>query len=191
VKYKINEMFEMLAYRLQEDGIYCVLESFDPMISTELLSKLRAENAPPVSVVRLGIEDYESGSSRRREVAWVDTQDDCAGVVARRSRLNLVVASVNAKRMAIMRKRINTITYALCGVGTLASVLGVLLNWTERLNEFYLLVFWLLLGGAVVASVFLSLPRRDRFTLEAYRNDISLEKLNSKKQKIKTERTKK
>ena len=185
VKYKINEMFEMFAWRLKEDGIYCVLESFDPMISTELLAKLRDENAPPVSVVRLGIEDYENASLRRRESALVDAQDDQAGVIARRSRLNLVVAAVNANRMRLIRGRVNILSYALCAVGVLASVASVLLNWTENINQFYLLLFWLILGGAVVATVFLSLPQKDRFTLEAYRADVERKINNSKTNKNK------
>ena len=184
VKYVINEMFEMLAWRLKEDGIYCVLESFDPMISTELLARLRDKELPPISVVRLGVEDITRVSLRRKEDVLSGVKENCSGLIARRSRLNLVVAAINAKRTVNMRRRANLVCYALGAVGFAVSMASLFLNWNAGINEFYLLLFWLICGGAVAATVFFSLPRTDRFTLEAYRADLEQETDKSKKSKV-------
>ena len=50
-KYSVNEMFEMFSERLAEDGIYCAVETFDPMISAELLAKIREEGSAPDGTV--------------------------------------------------------------------------------------------------------------------------------------------
>ena len=63
--------------------------------------------------------------------------------------------------------------YALMGVGLIVSCLNLGFNWVEGMNEFYILLFWLLSAGAMSAVLLLGLPKRDRFTLDSYRNDLS------------------
>jgi hypothetical protein len=161
-------MFEMLAYRLQEDGIYCALETFDPMISSELLARLRGSDLPPVSVVHLGISDHESTRRTHTDGVLFDVDGGEVGVIAKKSRLNLVVAASGAKRMKKLRGRINALCYTAFGVGVVISVLNLALNWAENMNEFYILIYWLLSVGTVVSTMLLSLPRSYRFSYGRY-----------------------
>jgi hypothetical protein len=67
------------------------------------------------------------------------------------------------------------------GVGFAISCLSLGLNWIEDMNEFYILLFWLLSGGALSAILYLGLPKRDRFTLESYRSDLAIKREKNKK----------
>ena len=175
VKYSVNEMFEMFAKRLEEDGIYCAIETFDPMISSRLLAKLRGADKPPLSVVHLGIEDHRSSS--RREARPIGEEGVKLGLMAKRSRLNLAVAATSAKKMKDMRKKVNLFSFfaALLGVGI--AFLFTMLGWMESVNEFILLLYWFLLSAAFGAIVFTSLPQKDRFSLEAFKREESIENM--------------
>lgn len=188
-KYSVNEMFEMLAYRLQEDGIYCVLETFDPMISSELIARLRDSDRPPVSVVHLGIDDHESTRRTHGDGVMFDVDGGATGVIAKKSRLNLVVAASNAKRMRALRRRANLLCYALCGVGFAICCLNLIFNWAESMNEFYILIYWLLSAGSMLGVIFVSLPDHHRFSMESYRYEMSLK--HDRAQKKKQRRNKK
>lgn len=175
VKYMVNEMFEMFAKRLEEDGIYCAIETFDPMVSTRLLAKLRGADKPPLSVVHLGIEDYEATS--RQEARPLGEDGAKLGLVAKRSRLNLAVATTCAKKMKDIRKKVNLLSFlaALLGVGI--SFLFTMLGWMEALNEFVLLLYWALLFAAMVAIVLTSLPQKERFSLDVFKKEESIENM--------------
>ncbi len=186
-KYNVNEMFEMLAYRLQEDGIYCVLETFDPMISSELLARLRDSSRPPVSVVHLGIDDHDSTRRTHDDGVMFDVDGGATGVIAKKSRLNLVVAASNAKRMRALRSRMNMLCYTLCGVGLAICCLSLIFNWAEGMNEFDILIYWLLSACSMLGVMFGTLPKPHRFSIESYRYELSVkyDKAQKKKQKIK------
>lgn len=182
-KYSVNEMFEMLAYRLREDGIYCALETFDPMISSELLARLRDSSRPPVSVVHLGIDDHESTRRTHGDGVMFDVDGGATGVIAKKSRLNLVVAASNAKRMRTLRKRTNLLCYTLCGAGLAICCLNLIFNWAESMNEFYILIYWLLSAGSMLGVIFVSLPNHQRFSMESYRYEMSVKHDRSQKKK--------
>jgi hypothetical protein len=175
VKYMVNEMFEMFAKRLEEDGIYCAIETFDPMISSRLLTKLRGADKPPISVVHLGMDDYAATS--RQEARPLGEDGAKLGLMAKRSRLNLAVAATSSKKMKDMRRKVNLLSFlaALLGVGI--SFLFTMLGWMESINEFAIILYWFVLSAAFGVIVFTSLPQKDRFSIEAYRREESIENM--------------
>jgi hypothetical protein len=175
VKYMVNEMFEMFAKRLEEDGIYCAIETFDPMISSRLLTKLRGADKPPISVVHLGMDDYAATS--RQEARPLGEDGAKLGLMAKRSRLNLAVAATSSKKMKDMRRKVNLLSFlaALLGVGI--SFLFTILGWMDGLNEFAIILYWFVLSAAFGVIVFTSLPQKDRFSIEAYRREESIENM--------------
>ena len=175
VKYTVNEMFEMFAKRLEEDGIYCAIETFDPMISSRLLTKLRGSNKSPLSVVHLGIDDYEATS--RQEARPLGEEGAKLGLMAKRSRLNLAVATTSAKKMKEMRKKVNIFSFFAALLGTGLSFLFTMLGWMESVNEFVVLTYWFLLAAAFVAIVLTGLPQKDRFSLEVFKQEESIENM--------------
>jgi hypothetical protein len=69
------------------------------------------------------------------------------------------------------------------GVGFVVSCLNLGFNWIENMNEFCILLFWLLCAGAMSAMMFLGLPKRGRFTLDSYRSDLSQKRAKQKNKK--------
>ena len=175
VKYSVNEMFEMFAKRLEEDGIYCAIETFDPMISSRLIAKLRGADKPPLSVVHLGIDDLDS--SLRTEARPIGEEGTKLGLMAKRSRLNLAVATTSAKKMKDMRKKINLFSFFAALLGAGLAFLFTMLGWMESVNEFVLLLYWFLLSVAFGAIVFTSLPQKERFSLEVFKREESIENM--------------
>ena len=169
-KYSVNEMFEMFAQRLAEDGIYCALETFDPMVSSELLKKIREDGRPPVSVVHLGADDLKS-RSEHKESALFDASGADTGILAKRSRLNLVVAASNAVRGVALRKRVNGYCYFALVVGMLFSIGAMILGAENAMNEFLILLYWLVGLGGLFAFVMLGLPSLDRFSYERFTSE--------------------
>ena len=167
-RYSVNEMFEMFAECLAEDGIYCAVETFDPMLSADLLSRIRGEDSAPVSVVHLGVEDLNARSTHK-ESALFDALGEDTGVLAKRSRLNLVVAASDAVKTVSLRKRVNLYCYLVAALGTLLSLAGVFFGWASGINEFIILLYWLATAGGLVALTLTGLPKRDRFSVERFR----------------------
>ena len=175
VKYMVNEMFEMFAKRLEEDGIYCAIETFDPMISSRLLTKLRGADKPPISVVHLGIDDYAATS--RQEARPLGEDGAKLGLMAKRSRLNLAVAATSSKKMKDMRRKVNLLSCLAVLLGVGISFLFTMLGWMESINEFAIILYWFVLSAAFGVIVFTSLPQKDRFSIEAYRREESIENM--------------
>ncbi|MBP3315359.1 MAG: hypothetical protein J6M03_06000 [Clostridia bacterium] len=175
VKYSVNEMFEMFAKRLEEDGIYCAIETFDPMISSRLLAKLRGADRPPLSVVHLGIDDYES--TLRREARPIGEDGTKLGLMAKRSRLNLAVAATSAKKMKELRKKVNLFSFFAALLGAGLAVLFTVLGWMETVNEFFILLYWFLLSAAFIAIVITGLPQKERFSLGVFKREESIENM--------------
>jgi hypothetical protein len=173
VRYSVNEMFEMLAERLAEDGIYCAVETFDPMVSAELLGRIRGEDSAPVSVVHLGVEDLNARSTHK-ESALFDALGEDTGVLAKRSRLNLVVAASDAVRTVALRKKVNLYCYLAAALGTLLSLAGVFFGWASGINEFIILLYWIATAGGLVALTVTGLPKSDRFSVERFRYEKGL-----------------
>jgi hypothetical protein len=179
-RYSVNEMFEMFAERLAEDGIYCAVETFDPMLSTELLSRIRGEGRPPVSVVHLGVADLNARSSHK-ESALFDALGEDTGVLAKRSRLNLVVAASDAVRSVSLRKRVNLYCYLAAVLGALLSLAGVFFGWASGINEFIILLYWIVTAGGLVALTFMGMPNRQRFSIEQFRQEKKYRSTDNKK----------
>ena len=167
-KYSTNEIFEMLSQRLSEDGVYCAVETFDPMLSTELLKKIRGEERPPVSVVHLGVDDLSS-SRTHRERTLFDASSADIGVLAKGSRLNLVIAVSSAIRTKLLRRRVNLYCYLSAALGSVLSLFSVLSASMGGVNEFLIVLYWLLSIGGLIALVVTGAPKSDRFSIERFR----------------------
>ena len=138
------------------------------MISADLLSRIRGEDSAPVSVVHLGVEDLNARSTHK-ESALFDALGEDTGVLAKRSRLNLVVAASDAVKTVSLRKRVNLYCYLVAALGTLLSLAGVFFGWASGINEFIILLYWLATAGGLVALTLTGLPKSDRFWVERFR----------------------
>lgn len=178
-RYTVSRVFEMIADRLAEDGIYCAIETMDPMISTELLARSRREDSAPISVVHLNAADYVSRKDRDRDKVLFAASGEELGIIAEGSRLNLAVALCKAKKMKKLRRFTNLLAYIFSGVGALIAFAAAGFGWIASFSEFFVLLYWLIC--AIVMTVFTvkGLPDRSRFSLEQY--EYELEEANKEK----------
>ena len=166
VKYKLNEVFLNLVQKIAEDDILCVVETYDPMISTALISRLRTQTGFQINIVHknaadLAIEKYRAG----KEGALFSAVGKNLPLLARGSRLNLAVAASNAKKLKNLRFILNMLSYASAFVGVLISLVLILGDKIKTFSglELVIVLYWLAAGAAFAGFMAWKFPRKDRF----------------------------
>lgn len=172
VRYTVSRVFEMLTDRLEQDGIYCAVETLDPMISTELLARVRGEDSAPISIVHLNASDYVARRDKDREKKLFNASGEALGIIADGSRLNLAVALSAAKRMRKLRRILNIISFACSGVGALIAFAAAGFGWIAGFSEFFVLLYWLACAALLVTVTLRGVPKNDRFSLEQYEYEL-------------------
>ena len=168
VRYAVNRVFEMFVERLAEDGIYCVVETFDPMISTELLGRIDPDIGSYISFVHMNAEDLVIRRDRNRERILFEASEEELGVIARGSRFNLAVALSTAKKMKKLRKYLNITALSVSGLGALIALAASGFGWIGGFNGFFVLLYWLLSAAGILTLIFKLLPDKNNFSYEHY-----------------------
>lgn len=163
VKYKINERFYALLQKLADDKIYCVIETYDPMISTELFVRVRTYKGAPVNIVHRNAAEHALDKQNKKETALVSAMSDELSLLARGSRLNLAAAVSNAKKMRLLRTLLNVTSGVLIAMGALLSVILVLTESIASFNEMFVLLYWLVGFLALAGLMIWKFPQKDRF----------------------------
>ena len=172
VKYKVMGLFEMLVERLASEGVYCAIETYDPLINTRLVGEARVLGNNAVSVIHLNVNDYtrEKYDSRTENAALL--LGEPVGISAKRSRLKLAEALIWCCRVVKIRKA--------CGVlACIGSILGGLLAFGVvfmendlEITQFSILGFQFLQGLVAVLIAFFLLPKSKIFDFEAFREEM-------------------
>lgn len=163
VKYKINERFYELLQKLADDKIYCVIETYDPMISTELFVRVRTYKGAPVNIVHRNAAEHALDKQNKKETALVSAMSDELSLLARGSRLNLAASVSNAKKMRLLRTLLNVTSGVLIAMGALLSVILVLTESIASFNEMFVLLYWLVGFLALAGLMIWKFPQKDRF----------------------------
>ena len=163
VKYKINETFYNILQKLLEDKIYCTIQTYDPMISAELVAAVRPYKGAPVNIVHKSSVDYAMEKHQYKSSALYSVVTDELPVLARGSRLNLAVALSNAKKIRTLRKVLNISSVAFLLLGTLISLMLVLSERLASVNWLFVFIYWLLSGALAVGVTIWKFPQKDRF----------------------------
>ena len=166
VKYKLNEVFLNLVEQIAEDDILCVVETYDPMISTALISRLRTQTGYQINIVHknaadLAIEKHRAG----KEGALFSAAGKDLPLLARGSRLNLAVATSNAKKLKRLRFILNMLSYASVFVGVMIALVLVLADKLKNFSglELVIILYWLALGAGFAGIMMWKFPKKDRF----------------------------
>lgn len=163
VKYKINETFYSIMQKLTEDKIQCAVQTYDPMISAELISRVRPFKGAPVNVVHKSAADYSLEQHKHKTSALYSVMGEDLCVIARGSRLNLAVALSNARKLRKLRLALNICSGALICIGALSSLMFVLSEKLMSVNWLIVLMYWLISGILMTALTVWRFPQRDRF----------------------------
>ncbi len=166
VKYKLNDVFLNLVQQIAEDDILCVVETYDPMISTALISRLRTQTGFQINIVHknaadLALEKYRAG----KEGALFSAAGKGLPLIARGSRLNLAVATSNAKKIKRLRFVLNMLSYASVFVGVMISLILVLADKIKTFSglELAVILYWLAAGAVFAGIMMWKFPQKDRF----------------------------
>ena len=174
VRYSVNEMFYMFSNRLWEDGISCAVETFDPMVSSELVAKVMPKKQAPISIIHLNVNNLEEKKIKDRDKFLFGVEDRELGVISLTSRLNLAVALCDAKRIKTMVNYANLLSIGLCALGAIVAFLLALFKVSEYINELYILLYWMAGIGGFVGLVLGTFPKISRFSFDAYKAEQAL-----------------
>lgn len=174
--YTLEPVFEMLIERLATQGVRCVIETYDPMISSAFIAEQRKLGVTPISVVHKNEGDLKKNGSRR-------SRKSETGILTLSSRLKLAEAVVWCKRFVKIWRRSNGMIATFSILGLMITGLLIGFGQISAVNQYWLLLFGLLpCLGILLISVF-ELPQKDYFTLEALKDELlRAAKVNTTKQ---------
>jgi hypothetical protein len=79
--------------------------------------------------------------------------------------------------MISLRKKVNLLGYFSAFAGAVLAFLMTMLGWGDAINEFYIFVYWVLLGVAFSAVILMGLPSKERFSAEVFRREENLDNM--------------
>lgn len=174
VKYEPEPIFEMLVERLHNQGVACVIETYDPLINSDMIARSRTLGDAPVSVVHKNAEDY-------REKPAEAHRGQLDGVIACSSRLKLAEAEVWLKKLNRVERITKIFSACSCAVGIICAMLLVIFGIIGSFNQYHVLIY-LLLQGAIFAEMLVKiLPNKKYFTVEALYDELERESIKQQK----------
>ena len=163
VKYRINPTFYAVAQKLLEDKIGCSVQTYDPMISSELVTRVRAYKGAPIHIVHKSASELALEKHGHKSGAFYSVMGEKLSVLARGSRLNLAVSLSNAKKLRSLRRILNICSGTLVSLGAVVSLFLVLSEHLQSVNWLVVLIYWLLSAGITVGLFIWRFPQKDRF----------------------------
>ncbi len=176
--YEIEPIFEMLIERMSENGVRCVIETFDPMIHSSFVLEQRRLGVTSVSVVHKNADDLKRNGRRK-------TKRSETGVLTLSSRLKLVEAAVWCKRLTKLRGYCELLLLVFAILGAITAGLTIGFGWMPFINQYWLMLLQLLPFLGILTVTVLGFPGKDYFTLESLRAELlrAAEKIEKKNQR--------
>lgn len=162
VKYRVEPMFEALVERMAAERISVTVETYDPLINSHSVAALRKNGQAPISVFHKNVADLY-----RTQKA--DDGEEPTALIARGSRLKLAEMLVFAK--CTMKGRLRaSLALAACTLvgGTVAATLAIL-GVQNHVNQFFILLFYMLTDLLLLALTLGALPGKRDFIPPATR----------------------
>ena len=172
VRYTVLPTFEMLAHRLAKEGIRCVVETYDPMINSAMVARLREPTAPPVSVFHKNASDFNRSGG-------VVHPSEPVTIVAGASRLKLaesVVWCCRIHRLLSVFSGVSVacIVLAILTFATLTTLFGADVVFplsVGSVNQLYAILVLVLTLVSDLLIAKLLLPQKRYFVTEEYERE--------------------
>ena len=164
-KYEIEPVFDMLIERLSAEGGHCVIETYDPIISTAFVSALRRKGNAPISVVHKNATDINT---------WVEDRQKPRsdnGMLVVSSRYKLIEGVVWCNRICKAESLINIAAYSAMGVGVVVALLLAVLGIIPAAYQLILLAYGAILFVASLGITLCCIPGKNHFTVAALRKE--------------------
>ena len=165
VKYEPEPIFEMLVERLHSVGVTCAIETYDPLINSDMILRNRTLGSAPVSVVHKNAEDLKAGEPE----AYRGRND---GVIACASRLKLAELQVWLKKLARVERRAKIFSAGCCAVGAIDTLLIAIVSNVSSFNQYHVLLYLLLQLAVFFAILLNTFPTKKYFTVEGLYDEL-------------------
>jgi hypothetical protein len=176
--YRVEPMFDMLIERLSAEGGHCVIETYDPLINTAFVSKLRKSGRSPISVVHKNAADL----NRCEKVSGERVSDN--GILAVSSRFKMIEAVVWCNRLCKIEKLSRIAVFATMILEAALVITLAALGLCPYAYQYIMLTGILLTAISVLLITALNLPSKDYFSLAAFGKENSECSINNKDKKI-------
>ena len=181
--YKTEPVFDMLIERLAQEGIHCVIETYDPMISTAFVARHRKSGRAPISVVHKNAADINRKTDKTKK------RSD-HGLVVLSSRLKLAEAVVWCARLCKIEKILNAAVCSSVGLGFALILAPAIFGVIPCVMQYILFAYILLIFALILAITLWGLPSRSYFSVEEIEREYA-ERQNKQNNKDKKEKTNK
>ncbi|MBE6556548.1 MAG: hypothetical protein E7664_02250 [Ruminococcaceae bacterium] len=163
VRYRTEEVFDMLYRNMSASGIGCALQTFDPAISGAFVARTRRSEGLPISVV------HRSARALSQEAERPVTEP--VGLLAIGSRLKLAECLIYCRKLYRVMKlshRAQYVAFVLITLGLVAllpfGALGVMHQW-------WLMLLHAVLSAGMLIPVLCGMPKKQDFMLDATENN--------------------
>ncbi len=185
VRYQPEPIFEMLVERMHQEGIQCVIKTFDPMISAARISSLRTMGDSPISVIHQGLFDLKQSSETSVE------RQPAKRILAVASRFKLIEALSWARSLVRLRRIHQRMiaTFSVIGVAAIGVLIGFgKMHWV---NQYWLILWSALCSLVAILLTTASVPSEERFSVNVYRAEWEKEQRRKHKKQKRTQKGKK
>ena len=185
VRYQPEPIFEMLAERMNQKGIQCVIKTFDPMISAATVAHLRSFGDAPISVLHQNLSELTVSSQENEENSKSDS--GTTAVVSVASRFKLVEAVIWSKALVRIH-RANQWILGIFGIlGLLAVSAMIVFEKIAVVNQYWFILWGLFANLLIILHTLLMLPKKKYFSVDACRAEwqVKQQKAAQKQQKKK------
>jgi hypothetical protein len=155
LKYKVEPIFEMLAYKLEENGVRCAVETYDPAINSAFVAYCRGDSDNPINVVHKNANDFYAAEEPKA--------DDMTGAVACSSRLKLVEIAVWCKRTVRILRISSILQLFISCISIAVMTTALAFGFVSYINQYHVLVWQVLAILPVFALMMINFPKRDYF----------------------------
>lgn len=132
IKYKSTPFFEMIAQKLSENRVKCVIETYDPVINSAFVSECRQSKSNPINVVHKNTNDMNSEIELK--------PDKNTGLVVCSSRFKLAETVIWCKRILSTLKTSSVIQTVMYSILFALVATAVALNMSQYFNQYIVML---------------------------------------------------
>ena len=162
LRYETEPLFEIIATRMEQNGMKCAIETYDPIINGAFVAACRKDKCVPINVIHKNVADYYARSNSE---IGEDT-----GLVVSSSRFKLVESVIWCKRLRSVLKICGASQIVLSAVFCGALVAALCLGFMPYIDQYAVLLCQVLSVAPVLAAMALRFPHRDYFSLDNNKN---------------------
>ena len=163
LRYECEPFFEMIVERMEQNGMRCAIETYDPIISGAFVAACRENKSIPINVIHKNVADYYSN---RNAEAAEDT-----GLVVCSSRFKLVESAVWCKRLRGVLKLCGAMQIIFSAIFCGALAAAVCLGYMEYIDQYAVMLAQAMSMMPVFFAMALRFPSKDYFSLDSNKKE--------------------